>query len=37
MQLNSYLMFNGDCEVAFKFYEQCHGGKITVMMTYLYL
>jgi PhnB protein len=34
MKLNSYLMFNGQCEAAFKFYEQCLGGKITAMMTY---
>ncbi|MBE9178020.1 VOC family protein [Oculatella sp. LEGE 06141] len=34
MQINSYLMFNGNCEAAFKFYEQCLGGKITMMMTH---
>jgi PhnB protein len=34
MKLNPYLMFNGQCETAFKFYEQCLGGKITAMMTY---
>lgn len=34
MQLNPYLMFNGQCETAFKFYEQCLGGKITTMMTH---
>ena len=34
MQLNPYLNFNGDCETAFKFYEQCLGGKITMMSTY---
>ncbi len=28
MQLNPYLNFNGQCEAAFKFYEQCLGGKI---------
>ena len=28
MKLNSYLTFNGQCEAAFKFYEQCLGGKI---------
>ena len=27
-------MFNGQCEAAFKFYEQCLGGKIKAMMTY---
>ena len=34
MQLTPYLMFNGQCEAAFKFYEQCLGGKIITMMTY---
>ena len=34
MQLNPYLSFNGQCEAAFKFYEQCFGGKIQYMMTY---
>ena len=33
MQLNPYLLFNGDCEAAFKFYEKCLGGKIEAMMT----
>ena len=28
MQLNSYLTFDGQCEDAFKFYEECLGGKI---------
>jgi PhnB protein len=27
MQINPYLSFNGQCEAAFKFYEQCLGGK----------
>jgi PhnB protein len=34
MQSNPYLYFNGDCKDAFKFYEQCLGGKIVAMMTY---
>jgi PhnB protein len=34
MQSNTYLNFNGDCEAAFKFYEQCLGGKIVAKMTY---
>jgi hypothetical protein len=34
VQLNPYLMFNGQCEEAFKFYEQCLGGKIVGMFTY---
>jgi uncharacterized glyoxalase superfamily protein PhnB len=28
MQLNPYLLFNGDCEAAFKLYETVLGGKI---------
>lgn len=34
MQLNPYLMFNGQCEAAFKFYAQVLGGKIELMATY---
>lgn len=34
MQSNTYLFFDGECEAAFKFYEQCLGGKIDEMMTY---
>jgi len=34
MQLNPHLAFNGECEAAFKFYENCLGGKIVTMMTY---
>ncbi len=34
MQLNPHLAFNGECEAAFKFYENCLGGKIITMMTY---
>jgi PhnB protein len=34
MQLNAYLNFNGQCEAAFKFYEQCLGGKIEAMARY---
>ncbi len=34
MQLNPYLMFNGQCEEAFKFYEQALGGKIQQMSRY---
>ena len=34
MQLNTYLLFGGQCEAAFKFYERCLGGKIVGMMTY---
>ncbi len=34
MQLNPYLIFNGQCEEAFKFYEQCLGGRIVMMQTH---
>jgi PhnB protein len=34
MKSNPYLSFNGECEAAFKFYEQCLGGKIVEKMTY---
>ena len=34
MQINPYLLFNGQCEAAMKFYEKCLGGKITMIMTY---
>jgi PhnB protein len=32
MRLNAYLNFGGNCEQAFRFYEQYLGGKITMMM-----
>jgi len=32
MKLNPYLHFNGQCEAAFRFYEQCLGGKIEAMI-----
>src|SRR6266851_5304887 len=34
MQLNPHLNFNGQCEEAFKFYQQCLGGTQQTMMTY---
>jgi PhnB protein len=34
MDLSPHLSFDGHCEAAFKFYEQCLGGKITFMMKY---
>jgi PhnB protein len=34
MQLNPHLTFNGDCEAAFKFYQQCLGGNLQTMMTW---
>jgi PhnB protein len=34
MRLNPYLSFDGKCEAAFKFYEQCLRGKIAMLMKY---
>jgi PhnB protein len=34
MQISPYLHFNGNCEAAFKFYENVLGGKIEMMMTH---
>ncbi len=34
MQMNPYLIFDGQCAAAFKFYEQCLGAKTATMMTY---
>jgi PhnB protein len=34
MQINTYLLFAGQCEEAFKFYEKLLGGKIEAMMTH---
>ncbi len=34
MYLNAYLVFDGQCEAAFKFYEKCFGGKIEAMFTH---
>lgn len=32
MKLHTYLNFGGNCEAAFRFYEQHLGGKITMML-----
>ena len=32
MQINPYLLYKGDCEQAFKFYEKSLGGKIEAMI-----
>jgi PhnB protein len=32
MQINPYLLFTGQCEEAFRFYEKLIGGKIELMM-----
>jgi PhnB protein len=34
MKANAYLHFDGNCEAAFRFYEQRLGGKIETMMRY---
>ena len=34
MHLNPYLLFNGNCGEAFKFYEETLGGKIEGLFTY---
>ena len=34
MQIDPYLIFNGDCEAAFKLYEKVLGGQIEAMMTH---
>ena len=33
MKLNPYLAFDGRCREAFRFYEQCLGGKIAFIQT----
>ena len=32
MQVNPYLMYNGNCEAAFKYYEKVLGGEIEAML-----
>jgi len=34
MQMNPYLSFNGQCEAAFKFYEEYLGGQIGAIFRY---
>ena len=34
MDLNTYLFFDGQCEAAFKLYEQVLGGRIVMMLRY---
>jgi PhnB protein len=34
MKVNPYLNYGGNCEEAFRFYEQHLGGKVTFMMTH---
>lgn len=33
MQIIPYLNFDGQCEQAFRFYQQCLGGEITAMLS----
>jgi PhnB protein len=34
VQMNPYLSFNGQCEAAFRFYEDCLGGKLGEIFRY---
>ena len=34
MQLSPYLSFKGDCEAAFKLYQECLGGDVQFKMTW---
>jgi PhnB protein len=34
MKLNPYLIFDGQCEAAFRFYEKCLGGRVEAMMPF---
>jgi len=34
MQVNPYLYYNGNCEAAFRFYEEVLGAEIELMMTH---
>ena len=34
MQINPYLSFKGDCEAAFRFYEQCLGARLGAIFRY---
>jgi PhnB protein len=34
LQINPYLSFKGECEAAFKFYEQCLGGQLGAIFRY---
>lgn len=34
MQVNPYLSFKGQCEAAFRFYEQCLGGQLGPIFRY---
>ena len=34
MQLSTHLVFSGQCQAAFQFYERCLGGAIVTMLSY---
>ena len=34
MEISPYLIFDGQCEAAFKFYEKCLGGKIVTLLPF---
>jgi PhnB protein len=34
MNINAYLLYDGNCEAAFKFYEKTLNGRITMMSTH---
>ncbi|HWB83233.1 MAG TPA: VOC family protein [Bryobacteraceae bacterium] len=34
MQVNAYVIYNGQCEEAFRFYERCLNGKLVTLMTF---
>ena len=34
MRMNPYLVFSGQCEAAFKFYQECLGGKIEALFPF---
>ncbi len=34
MRINPYLIFDGQCETAFRFYAECLGGTLTAMLPY---
>ena len=34
MRVNAHLTFDGQCEAAFRMYEECLGGEITMLLKY---
>ena len=34
MKVSPHLVFNGQCEAAFRFYENCLGGKIVTLLSW---